>query len=403
MTPEDELPGQNHRRVVFHADLDAFFASVEQLDDPSLRGKPVVVGAAPGHRGVVSACSYEARSFGVHSAMPISRAYRLCPQGVFLPVRMDRYRDLSRRVMALFGEFTPDVRPISVDEAFLDMSGTERLFGPPSEAAAALKRRMREELGLAVSVGIGANRYIAKLASARSKPDGLLEIYLGREEEFMSSLPLTSVWGIGDKTRERLLALGLDSVERIRNLSPEALRSMAGEACGAFLYRAVRGIDPGIFSDAPRSRSMSCETTFERDVSDRELLEATVLALSQELMWRLMEEGVRSRTVHVKLRYEDFETISAQETLEKWIGSAEELRGSAMALLEKRRDPGREVRLIGVGVANVEEDRGGQGELFEAPSSRMAKVERAALDLKLAKKGLVTRARLMPPPDRKAP
>ena len=258
------------KNVVFHADLDAFFASVEQLDDHSLRGKPVVVGAEPGHRGVVSACSYEARAFGIRSAMPISRAYKLCPNAAFLPVRMDRYHEMSTRVMRIFDDFTPDVRQISVDEAFLDMTGTSRLFGPPREAAALLKQRVHEELGLAVSVGIGKNRYVAKLASARSKPDGLLEIEDGQEETFLAALPLTSVWGIGDKTRERLFAVGLDSVERIHRLSPSALKSTMGEACGTFLYGAVRGMDPGIFSDEPKSRSMSCETTFEHDVADTE-------------------------------------------------------------------------------------------------------------------------------------
>jgi DNA polymerase-4 len=390
------------RKVVFHADLDAFFASVEQLDDPSLRGRPVVVGASPGHRGVVSACSYEARAFGIRSAMPISRAYRLCPGAVYLPVRMQRYHELSRRVMGIFGDFTPDVRPISVDEAFLDMTGTDRLFGPPREAAAALKRRVKEELGLAVSVGIGPNRYVAKLASARSKPDGLLEVPESEAEAFMSGLPLSSVWGIGDKTRERLLAVGLDSVDRIRSLSPQALRSMAGESCGAFLYAAVRGIDPGIFSDEPKSRSMSSETTFEHDVSDGGILEATILALAQELMWRLLESGARSRTVHLKLRYEDFETTGVQETLGKWIATSDDIRDAALALLARKRDPGRAVRLIGVGIANLEEHGGmDQGELFEDASERKAKVERAVLDLKRKRKAVVTKARLVAPPEKR--
>ncbi|MFA6505107.1 MAG: DNA polymerase IV [Treponemataceae bacterium] len=387
--------------VIFHADMDAFFASIEQLDDPNLRGKPVVVGAAPGRRGVVSACSYEARTFGIRSAMPISRAYRLCPQAVYLPVRMDRYRELSNRVINLFGEFTPDVRPISVDEAFLDMSGTERLFGPPRAAAALLKKRVREEIGLTVSVGIGPNRYVAKLASARSKPDGLLEVDAERVKAFMAALPLTSVWGIGDKTRERLLSLGLDSVDRICSFSQEALAGMTGEACGAFLYNAVRGIDPGIFSDEPKSHSMSSEATYEHDVTDDEVLEATLLALSQEIMWRLIEEGARSRTVHLKLRYDDFETISAQETLGKWISSSDDIRFAAISLLEKKRDENRAVRLIGVGVSNVESERGvEQGELFEDGSERKAKVERAVMDLKQKRGALLTKARLIAAPSK---
>jgi len=389
------------RPVVFHADMDAFYASVEQLDDPRLRGKPVVVGAAPGKRGVVSACSYEARAFGVRSAMPISKACRLCPEGIFLPVRMERYHAVSGRVMALFGQVTPDVRPISVDEAFLDMTGTERLFGSPLEAAALLKKRMREELGLAVSVGIGSNRYVAKLASARSKPDGLLEVAQGREEAFMASLPLRSVWGIGDKTRERLLSIGLDSVERIRSLSREALAGMVGAACGAFLYKAARGEDPGIFPDEPKSRSMSGETTFEHDIDDAETLEGVILALSQELAFRLLEEGASSRTVHLKLRYDDFETLSAQETLGRPVETSDDIKDAAVALLRRKRNPSRPVRLVGVGVANVEDRRGGlQGELFGEASEKRAKIERAVLDLKRGKGALVTKARLVAPPPR---
>lgn len=388
--------------VIFHADLDAFFASVEQNDKPELRGLPVIVGAMPGHRGVVSACSYEARAFGVHSALPISTASRLCPHGVFLPVRMGRYQEVSRRVMAIFGDFTPDVRQISVDEAFLDMSGTTGLFGPPIEAAAKLKTRVREETGLTVSVGVGANRYIAKIASARSKPDGLLEIASGQEEAFLDSLPLSKLWGIGEKTLDRLNRAGLDSIPYIRELSAETLGRAAGQALGEFLYRAVRGIDPGIFSDEPKTRSMSGETTFEHDVVDDEPLEATILEQSQELMFRLLEGGVRSRTVHLKLRYADFETVSAQETLDRWIVSADEIRSAALSLLKRKRDRERAIRLIGVGVAVTQGTEGGQNELFPNPSERQAAVERAVLELKKGKGATVTKARLLPRTNDKA-
>ncbi|HCM28003.1 MAG TPA: DNA polymerase IV [Treponema sp.] len=383
---------------VFHADLDAFFASVEQLDHVELRGKPVVVGALPGRRGVVSACSYEARAFGIHSAMPISRALELCPHAAFLPVRFERYRELSKRVMAIFSDFTPDVRQISVDEAFLDMSGTEGLFGPPRAAAAAVKARVRAETGLTVSVGGGANRYVAKLASAFSKPDGLLVIDAGREEEFLDSVPLSRLWGVGGKTFARLSALGIDTVPRLRALSPEALERAAGKAGAAFLAAAARGLDPGIFGDEPQSRSMSAETTFERDVTGTEALEAVLLEQAQELMFRLMEEGLRSRTVHLKLRYEDFETTGIQETFAVPFASADEIFSRAKTLLAKKREEGRAVRLIGLAVANVGEDRGAQGELFASGSEKVASVERAVLDLRRRKGAVVTRARLLQRP-----
>lgn len=390
------------RRVVFHADLDAFFASVEQLDRRELRGHPVIVGALPGHRGVVSACSYEARAFGVRSAMPISRAVALCPRGIFLPVRMSRYREVSNRIMAIFGDFSSEVRQISVDEAFLEMSGTETLFGPPAVSAQALKDRVRSETGLAVSVGVASNRYLAKLASARSKPDGLLMVEEGGEETFMSTLPLEKVWGIGEVTLRRLQGIGLDTVEAIRSLPEDVLRRAVGSACGAFLYAAVRGRDPGVLNDETRSRSISAETTFEHDVLDPEVLEATVLALSQELMFRLLEGKLSSRTVHVKLRYDDFETVSVQETLDRPVSTAEDIRSAALALLARRRDSARAVRLIGVGLGNVDnEEERRQGELFDDGSAKLAAVERAVLDLKRKKGALVTRARLVGPGGKK--
>jgi len=388
-------------RIIFHADLDAFFASVEQVDKLEYRGKPVVVGAQPGKRGVVAACSYEARVFGIHSAMPISRAVRLCPQAIFLPVRMDRYREVSTVVMSIFGDFTPDVRRISIDEAFLDVTGTEGLFGSPEETARKLKARVHADTGLTVSIGAACNRYIAKIASARSKPDGLLVVAEGREEAFLEKLPLSSMWGIGGKTIERLSELGLDSVARIKSVPVKTLQAMLGVSCGNFLHNAARGIDPGIFPDETRSRSISSETTFEQDISDSEVLESTVLGMAQELMFRLMEEGFRSKTIHLKLRYDDFETLSAQETLSRWIVSTDDIRAAALALLERKRDRKRPIRLLGVGLGNLECNGGiVQNELFEGSSERSSRVERAVLELRKKKGAVVTRARLVAAPAR---
>ncbi len=388
-------------RIIFHADLDAFFASVEQLDKAEYRGKPVVVGAQPGKRGVVAACSYEARGFGIHSAMPISRAVRLCPHAIFLPVRMDRYREISNVVMSIFGDFTPDVKRISIDEAFLDVTGTGRLFGSPEETARKLKIRVRMETGLTVSIGAAGNRYIAKIASARSKPDGLLVIAEGGEEAFLEQLPLTAMWGIGGKTIERLSELGLVSVTRIRTVPEKTLQSMLGVYCGSFLFSAARGMDPGIFPDETRSRSISSETTFEQDVSDSEILESTILGMAQELMFRLMEEGFRSKTIHLKLRYDDFETLSAQDTLSRWIVSTDDINAAALALLARKRDRKRPIRLLGVGLGNLECDSGSvQNELFEGNSERNSRVERAILELRKKKGALVTRARLVAAPSK---
>ena len=254
--------------VIFHVDMDAFYASVEQNDHPEYRGKPVIIGARPGTRGVVSACSYEARKFGVHSAMPISRAYRLCPKGIYLPVRMKRYQEVSARIMELFGDFTPVVRQISVDEAFLDMTGTRRLFGDPEEAARAIKERVRTETGCTISIGIASNHYVAKMASEYGKPDGLYRVEEGREEEFLDKLRLGDLWGVGGKTLERLEELNITTVSRLREFSEGILSSMLGKAAGAYLYSAARGRNPGVFSEEPKSRSISNEITFPEDTRD---------------------------------------------------------------------------------------------------------------------------------------
>lgn len=386
------------RTIIFHADLDAFYASVEQLDDPALAGLPVVVGALPGRRGVVSACSYEARAFGIHSALPISTAVRLCPHARFLPVRMERYHQVSEQVMGIFRSFAPEVRQISVDEAFLDLSGTEAVYGSPPRAAAALKRMVRDRTGLAVSIGVGANRYIAKLASARSKPDGLLFVEPGTEEAFLDGLSLFSLWGVGGKTGERLRSLGFTDVPSLRAMPRERLQRMMGAASGAFLYEIVRGRDPGIFGDAPKTHSLSGERTYGQDVLDVEVLKTTLLELAEELRFRLMSEGVRSRTVQLKLRYEDFETTTVRETLERPPESIEELYAAACALLERKLEPGRPVRLVGLAAVNAlpaSESPPPQGELFAEKDDRRSRVEEAVLDLRRRRGAMVTKARLL--------
>ncbi len=363
--------------------MDAFFASVEQLDNPDCRGKPVIVGAAPGRRGVVSACSYEARAFGIHSAMPISEAVRRCPNGIYLPVRMERYHEVSERVMAVFAGFTPVVQQMSVDEAFLDMTGTERLFGPPLSSGRLLKTTVRDSEGLAISVGIAPSRYIAKLASARSKPDGLIEVIPGEEARFVSTLRLRDLWGVGKKTLERLAAEGIQSIAELFEYDIEQLGSLFGEAAGSYLFHVCRGIDPGIFVGEPKSRSISAETTFERDVNDAQTISRTLLELCQTVTFRALSEGVRSRTVAIKVRYWDFTTTSAQKTLTHRLASARETHRVAMELLRSRWDGRTTLRLLGVGFANLEiEGREAQPELFPEDDEKDRRVEKAVLGLK---------------------
>lgn len=367
----------------FHVDMDAFYASVEQLDTPELRGKPVIVGGQPGSRGVVSACSYEARRYGVHSAMPTSEAYRLCPTGIFLPVRMERYREVSRSIMRLFGDFTPEVRQISVDEAFLDMTGTQRLFGPIEESAAALKERVKEKSGLTISVGVAPSRYLAKLASDYDKPDGLYVVRPGEEIAFIDLLPLKKLWGVGKQLRRRLDSLGYDTPKKIRDESIHTLRGLFGPNSGEFLYRVSRGIDPGIYTGEALSHSVSAERTFERDIRDQELLEEKLLSLSEEVIERCFDEGVSGTVVLIKLRDSDFNTISGRRSFSIPIGSSQELFEEAKKLFLTKWETGTPLRLLGVGVGKVLPHEESQGELFDDETGqKQRRLEQAVHDLR---------------------
>ena len=388
--------------VFFHIDLDAFFAAAEVLDDPALAGKPVIVGADPGHRGVVSTCSYEARKFGVHSAMPISEARRLCPEAAFRPVRMSRYAELSSRVMAVFEGYTPDMIRVSIDEASLDMTGTELLWGPPDAAAASIRDKVREDTGLSISIGIASNRYVAKVASGTKKPAGLVRVPEGGEGEFIRGLRLKDLWGVGAKTRARLESLGVDDMPKLLALSTDTLSSIFGNAGGDFIYKAARGIDPGIYTGEAKSRSISTETTFGRDIADRSLIEETLLGMSEELVARLHAEGGRSRCVAIKIRYGDFETLSARETrLDPFCGSAG-VYEAATALLGRKWD-GRPLRLVGLGLAGLDEGAPVQGSLFEARDDRTAKLEKAGIEAARRGLGKLTRARLIERPTPRKP
>ncbi len=391
--------------VVFHVDLDAFYASVEQRDNPSLKGRPVIVGAAPGHRGVVSACSYEARRFGIHSAMPISQAYRRCPQGVYLPVRMERYLEVSQEVMAILAGYTPHVQQISVDEAFLDLSGTERLFGPARDTAARLKAEVREKTGLAISVGIGPNKYLAKLATNAGKPDGLVEVSEEGAAAFLNGIALKDLWGIGDKTLQRLTELNITSVKQLRGIPQPELARLLGQGASGFLSSITRGSDPGIFSEEPHSRSLSTETTFERDRKDRAGIERVLLDLCHQVMFRMLEGGWKSKTVALKLRFQDFTTISAQKTIKHWVTSAEELYAVARELLGSRWTGAAPIRLIGIGFSNLAPvDAQDQPELFADGFSRRKKVEEAVFRLqKKMGDGTLTKASLMRGEGRRKP
>ena len=366
-----------------HADIDAFYASVEQLDNPDLRGKPVIVGGTPGdRRSVVSAASYEAREFGVHSAMPISQAYKLCPHGIYLRGRMGRYSEKSAEIMAIFGDFSPNVEQLSIDEAFIDITGTEALFGPPTEAAKKLKERVRQETGLTVSVGLASNKYIAKIASGISKPDGLFEVKGGEEEKFMRALPVKKIWGAGDKTQETFQKHGFKTGDDIYRLSVETLASMFGNAFGNFLYRAVRGEPAETFEREHGSHSMSTERTFAYDISDVFVIETALLDICETLIFRLLSERVESATVSLKIRYGDFTTENTQKTFADPVLTLNDLYRHILDLFHKKYQKGRGVRLIGAGLGNLTEGNSAhQADLFGGEKEKERRLEESILKI----------------------
>ncbi len=369
-------------RAILHVDMDAFYASVEVLDAPSLRGRPVIVGGTPEGRGVVSAASYEARVFGVHSAMSAARARRLCPQGVFLPVRMSRYAEVSRQVFAIFHAFTDLVEGLSIDEAFMDVTGSERLFGSGEEIARKIKRRVREELGLGCSVGEAPNRFVAKVASGLEKPDGLVVVRSGEEAPFLAPLDVSRIWGVGKVAREKLAGLGIEKVGDLFKYPPETLEHLLGSYAGNLLELA-RGIDGRPVEPGGEAKSIGAETTFPNDIGDAGELRRQLGRLVERVAGELREEGCRARTVNIKARYPDFTTVTRAQTLPEAVASTRRIREVACELLEKRLDRrGRPLRLLGVSLSNLEREGQGarQAELFEDKDEKRAENLDRAID-----------------------
>lgn len=366
-----------------HVDLDAFFASVEQLDHPEYKGKPVIVGGKPeDKRSVVSTASYEARKFGVHSAMPTYQAYKLCPQGIYVYGRMQRYAELSYQIMTIFKDYSPDVLQMSIDEAFIDITGTEKLFGPPEETAMKIKARVKRDTGLTVSIGLATTKYLAKIASGFSKPDGFYFIKPGTEQQFMLDLPLNKVWGVGEKTLERLKASGIQSTRDIYERTFDSLEFMFGNNTAKFLYNVVRGIDVVGFGHEAKKHSISAENTFSYDIKDVYTAETQLLNLCHGVVFRLIRENCYSRTAYLKIRYDDFSTVSIQETMDRSILTVDSFFEIIKTLFERKYEPGRGIRLLGVGFDNVEkEDRPYQQDLFDSGNEKKQAVEKAILNL----------------------
>ena len=349
-------------RAILHCDLDAFYASVEQRDHPEYRGKPVIVGGGPNERGVVSAASYEARAFGVRSAMPLRTAGRLCPQGIFVPGDRERYEEASDSVMALFAERTPLVQPISLDEAFLDVTATEHLFGGAVKIARDLKSDVRAKLGLVLSVGVATNKLCAKIGSDLRKPDGLVIVPPGGEAAFLAPLDLSRLWGVGPRTRELLGAWGLRTIGDLAKTDSAMLEARLGEH-GRSIWERASGIDLDVVEPDMAPKSVGHEHTFDRDTLDMTAVEGTLLRLSEGVGKRLRAQDLRGKTVTLKLRVAPFETRSRQRTLANATDDDLTIYRTGRQLLREAlgedRTAGRAspVRLVGVSVTGLETGR----------------------------------------------
>jgi DNA polymerase-4 len=338
-------------RTILHVDLDAFFAAVEQRDRPELRGKPVIVGGDPAGRGVVSAASYEARKFGVHSAMSLREAVRRCPDGVFLPVDGRRYQQASRDVMAILRRFTPAVEPISIDEAFLDVTGSRQLFGDGRAIAEAVKTAIRDDVGLTASVGVARTKLVAKIASDLRKPDGLVVVEPGDEATFLAPLPISRLWGVGEKTAVALADYGVRTIGDLAAISPDVLVRRFGKHGGSLASRA-RGVDDDPVHEGDPAKSVGHEHTFDVDTSDREIIERTLLAMSDGVAGRLRSAGVRASTIAVKIRDSSFRTITRQRTLPEPTDMTDPIFRAAVELA-RPEVRGIRVRLLGVTASNL--------------------------------------------------
>jgi len=369
-------------RTILHVDMDAFYAAVEQRDHAELRGKPVIVGSDPKQgkgRGIVATCSYEARKFGVHSAQPISQAWKLCPQGIYVRPDMEKYARASSCVMSILLDFTDMLEQVSIDEAFMDVTGSAKLFGAGPEIAQRIKSKIRDELQLTASVGVAGNKFIAKIASDLNKPDGLVVVSPGSEREFLSPLPIGRLWGVGPKTEAGLKSMGLDRIGQLADMEFNELSSRHGKI-GSHLWQLSRGIDDRDVVPEEGFKSIGHEITFESDTADQALLDRTLLDLSEKVARRLRAQEARARTVAMKFREADFSTFTRRTTLNESVDTSEKIYPVARKLMKSLMHEGILVRLIGVYASNLEfGTEAKQMSLFEPASQKDRKLA-AALD-----------------------
>ena len=340
-------------RIIMHVDMDAFFASVEQLDHEEYRGKPLIVGGIGG-RGVVSTCSYEARKFGVHSAMPTAKAMKLCPQGIFIQGNYPRYAEVSQHIFDIFDHYSPLIEPLSIDEAFLDLTGMERLMDSPRQYALKLKQEIKEKTGIVASVGIAPNKFLAKIASDLDKPDGLVIVNKDRVQEFLDPLPVRRIWGVGAKTAAVLDRMRVKTIADLRKMSYEELHKTFGDKTAQHLFLLAQGIDERPVTPRGRAKSIGNETTFSEDLQSAEAALEVLLYLSVKVGWRLRQAGFKAKTVQLKLRQSDFSTFTRQKQLFEPSNFDNDIYTAIKELFENL-DITRGIRLLGVSTTGFEE------------------------------------------------
>lgn len=371
-------------KVILHIDMDAFFAAVEQRDHPPLKGKPVIIGADPKGgkgRGVVSTCSYEARVFGVHSAMPISTAYRLCPHGVFLPPDFRKYKHASQQIFGILERFTPDIEPISIDEAFLDITGTFHLHGSPSALALHIKEDIRREVDLAASIGIAPVKMVAKIASDAGKPDGLLEVKPDGVQDFLAPLPIERLWGVGKKSKDMINRLGIYTIGDFVKMTRLKAFEHLGEY-GVHLFDLASGIDPREVRAHGEAKSVSHEHTFDVDEPDSQKVIKVLFILSQKVSRRLRKEDLKGRTVSIKVRLQNFQTFTRAKTLDARTNFVDTIDGHARQLFMDFFKKGMKIRLIGVRLSGFEDPYVSDGLFTDPNDTKKEKVHHAVDVLK---------------------
>lgn len=368
--------------MILHVDMDAFYASIEERDHPELVGKPVIVGGTAEGRGVVAAANYVVRKYGVHSAMPSATAKRLCPHAIVLPPRIDYYAEVSEQIREIYLRYTPLVEPLSLDEAFLDVTGSEPLFGPSVEIGRKIKNEIRQQLQLVASVGVAPNKFLAKIASDLQKPDGFVVVEPDCIQEFLDPLPVTRLWGVGRVAAAAFERLGVRSIRQARDLSETMLRQEFGEH-GSHLWHLARGIDERRVIPDRDAKSISHETTFAHDIADPEILRAWIVELAEQVAWRLRRHKLRGHTVHLKIRFSDFRTVTRAHTLSDPTNTTHDIWQAAVDMLMQRLPDRRlPVRLVGVGVSGFTNPNQVQGLLFDDEQSAQQDLDKAADEIR---------------------